>query len=142
MEKNEINVYTSNVKPVTDAKEVAMEAPERGRVPRCPTNIIEIVCRMYCKIPTEDRGTANHSCLFNSAITNSSLSLLIFDIFCNHSSSYLIQILLNVNVNPIFNGISQKKAVTTMNIAFVTVNIQNHRTSAIFFVKCMCCTNA
>lgn len=135
------------MKPVTDAKEVAMEAPESGRVPRCPTNIIEIVCRMYCKIPTEDRGTANHSCLFNSAITNSCLSLLIFDIFCNHSSSYLIQILLNVTGNPIFNGISHrkkkkkkstKKAVTTMNTAFVTTEPPQIFLS----IVCMCCTNA
>lgn len=71
---------TSKVKPVTAAKEVAMEAPERGRVPRCPTNMIEMVCRMYCKIPTEVRGTASHSCLFNSAITNCFLSVLMFDI--------------------------------------------------------------
>jgi len=105
MEKNEINGYTSNVKPVTDAKEVAMEAPERGRVPRCPTNIIEIVCRMYCRIPTEDKGTANHNCLFNSAITNSCLSLLIFWYFL-----LITQVpLLNVTTNPIFNGTNHKK---------------------------------
>jgi len=47
--------------------------------------------------------------------------------------------LLNVTANPIFNGINHRKKkkstkkatkkVTTMNTAFTTINIQNHRTS-------------
>jgi len=82
---------TSKLKPVTDAKEVAMVAPPRGRVPRWPTNITEIVCRMYCKIPTEKRGTANFSCLFSSS-TSSLLFILMFSpsICCLQFSSYNI----------------------------------------------------
>ena len=33
---------TRKVKPVTEANEVATAAAERGREPRCPTNITDI----------------------------------------------------------------------------------------------------
>lgn len=36
---------TSKLKPVTEAKEVAMEAAEREREPRWPTNMTEMTCR-------------------------------------------------------------------------------------------------
>lgn len=38
---------TRKVNPVTEAKEVAIEAAESGRVPRWPTNMTEITWREY-----------------------------------------------------------------------------------------------
>ena len=36
---------TNKLKPVTEAKEVAIEAAESCNWPRCPTNITDIICR-------------------------------------------------------------------------------------------------
>lgn len=37
-----VKKLTRKLKPVTEAKEVAMEAAERGRGPRWPTNMTEM----------------------------------------------------------------------------------------------------
>ena len=44
MDKLRGTQLTKKLKPVTDAKEVANEAPERANSPRWPTNITEIAC--------------------------------------------------------------------------------------------------
>lgn len=54
------------LKPVTPAKEVAMEALERDRSPRWPTNMTDIIWKLYCKKLTTTRGPANCICFFNS----------------------------------------------------------------------------
>ena len=55
------------MKPVTEAKEVATAAAERGREPRCPTNITEITCRQNWRRLTAISGPASHSCFFTSS---------------------------------------------------------------------------
>ena len=60
---------TNKLKPVTVAKEVAMEAPERANSPRWPTNMIEIICKQYSNKLTAIRGPASHSCFLTSSRT-------------------------------------------------------------------------
>ena len=36
---------TNKLKPVTDAKDVAIEEPERASSPRWPTNMTDITCK-------------------------------------------------------------------------------------------------
>lgn len=45
-----------------------MEALERDRSPRWPTNMTDIIWKLYCKKLTRTRGPANCICLFNSTI--------------------------------------------------------------------------
>lgn len=45
-----------------------MEALERDRSPRWPTNMTDIIWKLYCKKLTTTRGPANCICLFNSTI--------------------------------------------------------------------------
>lgn len=58
---------TNKLKPVTLAKEVAIEAPDKLNSPRWPTNITEIICIQYCNRLTDIKGAASHSCLFTSS---------------------------------------------------------------------------
>lgn len=64
-------MLTNKLKPVTLAKEVAMEAPERDNSPRWPTNMIEMRLREYCRRETHMRGPANHNCFCVSSNTPS-----------------------------------------------------------------------
>lgn len=65
----EKGLHTSKLKPVTEAKEEAMEAPERGSSPRWPTNIMEISCKLLRRRFTVIKGPASHSCFFTSSQT-------------------------------------------------------------------------
>lgn len=56
---------------MTEAKELPKEAPERGSFPRWPTNIIDIICKLYCSKLTAIRGPASHSCFLASSTTSS-----------------------------------------------------------------------
>ena len=58
------------LKPVTPANEVAMEALDRDSSPRWPTNMIDIICKLYCKKLTTTRGPASFICFFSSPITS------------------------------------------------------------------------
>lgn len=69
-------VRTRRLKPVTEAKEVAMEAPARGSCPRCPTNMTDIICKQLINTFTVTSGPANRSCLF----TSSHISSLVKDL--------------------------------------------------------------
>ena len=57
---------TNKPRPVTDAKEVAMEAPERANSPIWPTNITDIICMQYINRLETTIGPASHSCCFTS----------------------------------------------------------------------------
>ena len=59
-------LLTIKLKPVTEAKEVAMEAPERASSPRWPTNITEIACKLYSRTLTDIKGPASFNCFFTS----------------------------------------------------------------------------
>lgn len=52
---------------MTDAKEVAIDAPERANSPTWPTNMTEIVCTSDNKRLTNIMGPARNSCNFVSA---------------------------------------------------------------------------
>ena len=67
--KSEEERVTRKLKPVTEAKEVAMEAPERESWPRWPTNMTDISWRQDCNRLTVTRGPASHSCVFASSAT-------------------------------------------------------------------------
>lgn len=68
----EENPLTKTLKPVTEAKELPKEAPERGSFPRWPTNIIDISCKLNCSRLTAISGTDRRSCNLTS-LTISSL---------------------------------------------------------------------
>jgi len=55
---------------VTEAKEVAMEAPERDNSPRWPTNMTDMILRQKFKRVTDIKGPASHNCFFTSSITS------------------------------------------------------------------------
>ncbi|KAF3488286.1 hypothetical protein F2Q69_00057891 [Brassica cretica] len=57
------------VKPVTEAKEVAMEAAERGSEPRWPTNMTEMTWREYWKRLTPMSGAESQNCFFTYSFT-------------------------------------------------------------------------
>nr|GMD45942.1 hypothetical protein AXF42_Ash015272 [Ipomoea batatas] len=72
-----ILTLTIRVKPVTEAKEVAMEAPERdSSPPRLPTNKSEMNCREVNRKLTEIKGPAKSISFFTSPETSSQHFLL------------------------------------------------------------------
>nr|GLL38010.1 hypothetical protein AXF42_Ash015272 [Ipomoea trifida] len=69
---------TIRLKPVTEAKEVAMEAPERNSSPpRLPTNMSEMNCREVNRRFTEIKGPAKTISFFTSPETSSQHFLLL-----------------------------------------------------------------
>jgi len=54
---------------VTLAKEAATEAPERESSPRCPANMTETTCRLYCSRLHATSGAASPTCRRTSAPT-------------------------------------------------------------------------
>ena len=62
---------TNKLKPVTEAKEVAIEAPESASSPRWPTYITEITCKLFTSRLTDTNGPTKHSCFFTSATISS-----------------------------------------------------------------------
>jgi len=61
--------HTSKLSPVTEPKEVAMEAPERASSPRWPTNMTDITSNMNYITFAIIRGPASVSCFFISHTT-------------------------------------------------------------------------
>ncbi len=81
---------TNKLKPVTVAKEVAIEAPDRANSPRWPTNITDIICKLNSNRFTDIRGPASHTCFLTSSITFFlliPLSLLLPSLVLNSFSS-------------------------------------------------------
>lgn len=58
------------LKPVTPANEVAIDTLERANSPRWPTNITDIICKLYCRKLTKTNGPAILTCLFNSSLVS------------------------------------------------------------------------
>ena len=54
---------------MTLAKEAATEAPERESSPRCPANMTETTCRLYCSRLHATSGAASPTCRRTSAPT-------------------------------------------------------------------------
>ncbi|KAI6686122.1 hypothetical protein NL676_032035 [Syzygium grande] len=75
------------LKPVMEAKEVAMDMPGRGSSPRWPMNMTEITCTLYCCMLTPISGLDRLACRFNSSIMItrcSSLGTEPAEGFCRH----------------------------------------------------------
>ena len=77
IKREEPMLLTSKLKPVTDAKEVAMEAPERASSPRWPTNISEIICKLHIRRLTDIKGPASFNCFFTSPKISSLFALFL-----------------------------------------------------------------